>query len=148
MTVPTDAQALAEATREVLETMFFTDVAGDAAPEPDGAAGLMAALRFEGERPGEFRVTVTPEAAKTIAANFLGTDDELPESRVEEVTCELANMICGSVLSRVEADLAFDLSHPELVPAEQVTSWTDGSARSFNLGNGSLTAAIRFGRER
>ena len=147
MTEPTETKALSEATREVLETMSFTDVAGDTPTEAGvPTAGLVAAMRFEGERPGEFRVTVTAEAAKTIAANFLGTDEEVPESRVEEVTCELTNMICGSVLSRVGRNLAFELSHPELVPVQAVTPWTDGSARSFNLGNGSLTAAIRFGK--
>jgi CheY-specific phosphatase CheX len=147
MNDPTEAEALSASAREVLETMFFTDVAGDTPEQGDGTpAGLVAGLRFNGERPGEFRIAVTPEAAKTIAANFLGTDEEVPEARVAEVTCELANMICGSVLSRLERDLAFDLSHPELISGEAAAAWSAGSTRTFDLGNGRLTAGIRFER--
>ncbi|HVX67697.1 MAG TPA: chemotaxis protein CheX, partial [Bryobacteraceae bacterium] len=79
--------------------------------------------------------------------NFLGAEDEsgIQEEQVGEVLCELANMICGSVLSRLAGDLAFDLSHPELVAGDgDRTGWLQSAARTFELENGWLTAAIRF----
>jgi CheY-specific phosphatase CheX len=143
-----EGQALSGAVRDVLETMFFTDVVSD----KSGHAGavmpaLDAQLRFEGKRSGEFRVAIALGAARTVAGNFLGAEDEaeIPEAQVGEVICELANMICGSVLSRLAGDLAFDLSHPELLPGDgDGTGWPETAARTFELENGWLTAAIRF----
>jgi CheY-specific phosphatase CheX len=143
-----EAGALSAATREVLETMFFTEVFGESAgPGPAPGGGLEARLHFEGQRSGDFQVVIAPGSARTIAANFLGAEDEagIRESQVTDVACELANMICGSVLSRLAADVAFDLSHPEVTPAAGGDSgWPQGAARTFALENGSLRAAIRF----
>ncbi len=144
-----EAQALSGASRDVLETMFFTEVLGEKAglASPDGAPGLEAHLRFEGQRSGEFRLRIAPAAARSVAGNFLGAEDEagMPDSQVKDAICELANMICGSALSRLAADLAFELSHPELVTGEGgVNEWSETAARTFELENGWLIAAIRF----
>ncbi len=148
MSESAEAGALSAATRDVLETMFFTEVFGESAgPGPAPVGGLEARLHFEGQRSGDFRIAIAPGPARTIAANFLGAEDEagVPESQVSDVACELANMICGSVLSRLAADVAFDLSHPEVTPAaDEDSGWPDGTARTFDLENGSLRAAIRF----
>jgi CheY-specific phosphatase CheX len=145
---PLETQALSAATREVLETMFFMDVLSETAEPPQGSPGTIEAhLRFAGERPGEFRISVTAEAARSIATNFLGLDDEsaIQDSQVGEVAAELANMICGSVLSRVSCDRAFDLSHPEVgPPADDARIWPDAASRTFDLGNGWLTTILRF----
>jgi CheY-specific phosphatase CheX len=147
---PVEAAALSAATRGVLETMFFTDVQGEA-PGPvvsPEAAAIDARLHFSGERPGDFRVAVAPQAARTIAANFLGFDDEggITESEVCEVAGELANMICGSALSHLAGGVAFELSHPEVGRGAGAGGWPEEAARTFDLGNGWLTAAIRFER--
>jgi CheY-specific phosphatase CheX len=143
-----EAQALSGAVRDVLETMFFTDVVSDKTGHA-GASGpaLDAQLRFQGGRSGEFRIAIVPGAARTIAGNFLGAEEEseIQEDQVGEVVCELANMICGSVLSRLAGDLAFELSHPELVPGDgDGAGWPETAARTFELEHGWLTAAIRF----
>jgi hypothetical protein len=53
-----------------------------------------------------------------MAAAFLGLDEAAPsEAQIQEVVCELANMVCGSALSRLEENTRFDLSSPELRPA-------------------------------
>jgi CheY-specific phosphatase CheX len=143
-----EGAALSAATRNVLETMVFTDVSGERPGHASGSgAALDVRLRFAGERPGEFRITLAMESARAIAGNFLGLDDEgsLTESDVGEVACELANMICGSVLSHLAGDLAFDLSHPAVAAqAGDVSGWPEAAARTFDLDNGWLTAAIRF----
>ena len=142
------SEALSAATRGVLETMFFTGTEGERPGHAPVAGGAIEArLRFDGERPGEFRVMVAPRAARSIAANFLGLDDEagIAEAQIGDVACELANMICGSVLSRLAGDLAFELSHPAVAQiSEDTAAWPDESARTFDLENGWLTAAIRF----
>ena len=38
----------------------------------------------------------------------------MSSERAGEVVCELANMLCGSVLSRMDATAVFELSCPEL----------------------------------
>jgi hypothetical protein len=128
--------------------MFFVDVLDDAAGCADNStAALGARLRFHGERTGEFRIAVAPETARTITANFLGLDDEqgISDSQIADVACELANMICGSLLSRFAGNLTFELSRPEPeLGLADGSEWTEATTRTFDLGNGWLTAAIRF----
>ena len=104
---------LADAVTEVLETMFFTTLAGDVSPEAPGAPWIAASLSFRGAPPGRFGVRLPLTAARVIAANFLGRDEESLSGReVGEVTCELANILCGSLLSRLEKNTRFELSQP------------------------------------
>ncbi len=132
--------ALREAVSEVLETMFFTSVFS-AAEGREAAGGIGVRLPFRGARPGEFRLAISPEAARSIAAGFLGAEDEsqISEAQIGDVVCEVANMVCGSLLSRLEPDLAFNLHPPWLAePDPGDNLWT------FDLGNGVLSAGIRF----
>src|SRR5579863_2241940 len=110
-------EALSAGAVDVLETMFFSPVMGEAAlGAPRLEKPLMASLKFSGGRSGSFTVRVSAEAAGIIAANFLGEDaDTLESGQVRDVICELANMICGSALSRLDREAHFDLHHPELV---------------------------------
>jgi CheY-specific phosphatase CheX len=130
--------ALAAASAEVLETMFFAEVLG-AAPPP--AAGIAARVVFRGSPPGAFSMAIDSAAARALAAGFLALDEsELSEPRVGEVVCELANMICGSVLSRLEPDAAFELLHPELIAPVAAAA----PARFLDLGAGALAVSIEF----
>ena len=61
------------------------------------------------------------ETTRRLTTSFLGLEeDELTEPHTDEVICELANMVCGSALSRLDAGARFDLSHPEINPPEPV----------------------------
>ncbi len=107
---------LADAATDVLETMFFTAMteATDEAPVPD-ESWISASLTFHGKPSGGFGVSVPAATGRKIAANFLGTDEDMAtEAQIEQVVCELTNMLCGSVLSRIEKDTLFDLSSPRL----------------------------------
>lgn len=112
-------EMLTAAAGEVLETMFFTGVYGFA---PAGASPaephVAARLSFQGTPSGALMLWVSEPAARTLAANFLAAEenDPLPPSQLGCVVCELANMICGSMLSRVKAEEHFRLSSPELLP--------------------------------
>src|SRR4051794_38968597 len=109
--------ALQESVDEVLEKMFFVRSLGDVASTADEPE-CIARLSFEGEPSGWLALRVTAHAARSVAADFLGEDEgELSDGQVGEVVCELANMICGSLLSRVERNATFRLETPQLVPA-------------------------------
>lgn len=134
--------ALRDAVTEVLETMFFASVGEETA---EGCAGdsLIATLRFVGSPSGSFSLAVSREAAVEMAANFLGCEedeggDEAGSGQPEEVVREMANMVCGSFLSRVEGGSHFELEAPRSAaefPDEQ-------QRRSFELENGRIEIGL------
>ena len=121
--VGNDSSALAEALRssvsDVLEKMFFVrSLEEDDLQECADDTVMAAQLTFRGEPSGSLRLRIRAKAARVIAADFLGAQEEdLSEREVGDVICELANMICGSVLSRVESSVLFRLDSPRLLEA-------------------------------
>jgi len=102
---------------EVLDTMYFTTVL-DATPEdtlcPLHPGDFAFSLSFKGDVSGNFGLHLDYSTAYSLASNFLGEDcGELPSAEVGDVVGELANMLCGSVMSRVPSTHKFVLSHPE-----------------------------------
>ena len=133
-------QVFLEATSEVLETMFFTGVVEENAEET-GETLISAELIFHGQPSGRFGVRVPCSTGRLIAASFLGLDEaEVSSEKIGEVVCELTNMICGSVLSRMEAGARFELMHPEVDPLN--TDWREHpevTGYTFGLEEGALT---------
>ena len=143
--------ALAAAVEEVLETMCFTTVLasaeGAAPPEGDGGApALTADLYFQGNPSGGFRVGVPMKLARVVGAGFLGREEiEVSDSQAEEVVCELANMICGTVLSRLESKATFQITYPNLTPTKPGVGFDSASScRWFDLGHGILTVSLEL----
>jgi len=139
-------QMLVTVAEEVLETMFFTGIYGpaqDAGPEdlPRFAAGVS----FEGAPCGRLTLSIPETAARTLAADFLAAEGEggLTDAQVGAVVCELANMICGALLSRVESGEHFRLSSPELVPAGAAPPACQHH-RFLDLGEGALSLWLRL----
>jgi len=123
---------------EVVETMFFAELLGEAPAREDG---LTAKLGFHGGPSGVFTVEVSGCAARSLAAAFLALDEaEVSGEHAAEVVCELANMICGSALSRLEPDATFDLDHPVVVPSGAAEP--GAVVRSFDLGDGVLSLSL------
>ncbi|HPT27703.1 MAG TPA: chemotaxis protein CheX, partial [Bryobacteraceae bacterium] len=109
------APACTEATLEVLETMFFELPVAQPkmqgkAPEPAVAATAV----FSGDLRGSLCVACEPWAARRLAASFLGREDEstIAEAEVRLVACEMANMVCGNALSRIEPHGRFQIVTP------------------------------------
>jgi CheY-specific phosphatase CheX len=107
-----------ECCSEVLDSMYFTTVLDASSsvghPSAPQADELAFSLRFRGEVHGTFGVLIGVSMARMLAANFLGEEEEaLTEIEIAEVVGELANMLCGSIVSRVEGKSKFALSHPE-----------------------------------
>ncbi len=149
--------ALAAAVEEVLETMCFLSVnasgegAGPGDPEAipeaadeEDARMLTSELRFEGRMPGTFRLSLPMGLAQVAGAAFLALDEPAAtDAQAGEVVCELANMICGAALGRLEHGTIFRLSHPELIPdLQDLNPSPSGSVRWFDTGEGLLTVAL------
>jgi CheY-specific phosphatase CheX len=105
---------------EVLDAMYFTTLLGSTTleslpAEVPGADPVLAfSLQFVGDISGRFGLRLEPAVARSLTANFLGEQDtDVSAVEVSEVAGELANMLCGSVMSRVEGEHSFALSHPE-----------------------------------
>ncbi|MCC6362017.1 MAG: chemotaxis protein CheX [Bryobacterales bacterium] len=136
---------LLSAVEVVLETaccagVFESREEGPAAP---GEATITAHVPFEGKPSGEFSLNVPESLALSLAARFLGQDEwEVSANQAEEVACELANMICGSVLSNLCADATFHMTHPHLTKGDGGTDCGGAVCRWFDLGDGSLTACL------
>jgi CheY-specific phosphatase CheX len=140
----TVAEILMSAAEEVLETMFFTGIIEPAAP-PE-ADGLAALVPFRGAPSGLCGVWLERTAAREMAASFLGLDpeEELGPAQVEQVVCEFANMICGSVVSRLESSATIELDSPRLVPDERFRSEAEGPQCWFQTENGVLGLVLRL----
>jgi CheY-specific phosphatase CheX len=140
--------ALRESVGEVLEKMFFVEPLDEppvAADPPDGEIAVK--LSFEGSPSGVLTLSVSPDAARQVAADFLGEEpSDLAAGRIGEVVCELANMICGSVLSRVESSSTFRLAAPSLLMAEEWRRRPETAdcraVHSVAIGDGILTATL------
>jgi hypothetical protein len=83
--------------------------------------------------------------ARTLAANFLGQDEaEIHDAQMEDVFCELSNMICGAFLSRLGDESVYDLSQP--VRDEAAAPAGKGVVcRWLQLDEGQLRVWLRMG---
>lgn len=117
-------------TAQVLEEMFFTGI------EATGNEGEVAAtnpihveLRFSGPLAGAFRLLMDEEAARVLGCTLTCPEgDEFPRERSVQVAGELANMICGSLLSHLEPDANLSLTSPAEVGDDSVM---EGSIRRW-----------------
>jgi CheY-specific phosphatase CheX len=142
--------ALADSAREVLQRMFFVDLSAEVTDAGLGPppAGIAAQVIFDGDPPGSFRLDLDTAVAQRVSADFLNEDEaELAPDRINEVVCELANMICGSVLSRIESSSTFRLAKPEIAlgPTPEVAALL-GASFQASLSGGALRAEIRMER--
>jgi CheY-specific phosphatase CheX len=135
---------LEAASYDVLETMCFFAVLGDADSMTCTEEQITAKLLFHGDAAGEFRATLDYSAAWSIAANFMGEEPlDIELAHTQAVICELANMICGAVLSSYRKDGLFQMSTPEIASYEESQS-SQAVSRVFELETGSMKVSIRL----
>ncbi len=141
-------RALRDSVQEVLEKMFFVEPVEEPPSDADAHEGeMVVGLAFEGVPPGELTLRVTTSAALQIAADFLGEDaSDLPPAKVEEVVRELTNMICGSVLSRVESSATFRLASPRILTGEARSNRQESAdfraVHAVSIGSGTVTVSV------
>lgn len=128
---------------EVIESMFFevpveTPEMRDLAPEGAVAARAL----FGGDLSGSFLLACQAWTARRLAASFLGRDDEatVETDQVNLVVCELANMVCGNALSRMEPHGRFQIGTPEILQqCGDERGWL-----TFTLESGALAVRLRI----
>lgn len=111
------AHALQEAAQFVLETMFFAESEPIPAPAgPPAEAQVAVGISFDGARRGSLSIGMPESCARAMAGSFEGVPDPelLPAANVGQVAGELANMICGATLARLDPDGLFNLGSPAL----------------------------------
>lgn len=137
--------ALQQAVQEVLEKMFFIRSFEEEPPKPGPQDSLAAHVSFEGQPSGTLTLQMSPELGREISADFLGLEDaEVSDRQILEVVCELANMICGSVLSRVESAVIFRLNSPRPGAAEEgFCAVFDEAAECAAIGSGTLMVVLK-----
>ncbi len=115
-----DAEAIAtvrRVTAEVLETMFFTEAEEAPCDHIWLEIASCAQIRFAGSHFGEMLLGVSVEATDPVAASFLGMNPaELTDALRGQMVEELANILCGAMLSQLWPESTLALSSPELVP--------------------------------
>lgn len=128
---------LTAAAIEVLETMFFASLEKlEAGAVFDGTAGRIgAALSFHGACKGSLSISLDRKAAHELTASFFGenvtADDGLGEATLgpdddAAVMAEIANMVCGAMLSRLERKAIFALGTPTpLAPGAEPIGWIE-----------------------
>ena len=144
-------QCLQEAAEEVLETMFFLTVEGEAAwDDVREKPHHYAEMDFQGAAEGRLELAVSDDLAPVLASGFFGKDEsELEPSEISAVICELANMLCGSVLSRLESGSLFQLGAPQVMQTDLETESriSAGHRRVFDLGCGDVKVCFWMWRE-
>jgi CheY-specific phosphatase CheX len=135
------ADVVVRVAAQVLETMFFEE----AVPTPCGHAWLRTAVSvhvsFEGSHQGEFLLSVSPDTARSIASGFLGLDpEEMTGTQPGDVILELANILCGALMSTLWPDSALSLGTPELAAAEH--TFLGAMHCCFSLPDGMVAVSI------
>jgi CheY-specific phosphatase CheX len=142
-------QLISEAVEAVLETMFFSASLGPAEAVA-GEAVLEARVSFRGIPSGTLSVRLSEASARTLAAGFLGEDEGmLTVSQSGQIVCELANMLCGMLVSKLEVNGTFDLTPPELIAIGDLNKvgpvTSPAAQQNFALDNGTLTVTLHLG---
>lgn len=136
-------ELLAETMRDVLETSFFAEILEGRDDEVsfDSCSVVAVKMKFSGAASGSFVLLTDMLTAHTLAVEFMGgsgeaTDDEIAGGNGEmsslsvadeEIFKELANILCGSVLSRFQTERCCSLSQPVLCSGEIAEEWEESS---------------------
>lgn len=136
-------EAVGAAVEQAMEAMFFD--AAEPVTECECACTVSATIacivHFSDGIEGDFVLVAPLETAIALAASFMAFDLEAVERRhAEQTVCELANIICGSALSRLEPSSELRLRPPEIVecPPE------DGLRQHYRLLDGCISLSIRL----
>lgn len=107
---------------KVLEGMFFLPLDFYDASDPeeiissDWETIICSRLGFSGLFSGNFLFFAPEGLARTMTANFMGTDkSKISQDTITETVKEIINMIAGNTFSIYDDQAVFDLGIPEMV---------------------------------
>lgn len=112
-------EALLAGTKEVFETMIFMDLVECNDPERSVEGdSLLGSITFKGNLEGCMGICCGTGCAKAIAANMLGSepDEQISEEDICDAIGEVANMVMGSIKSRIQEPVGrIEVSIPSVV---------------------------------
>ncbi|MEJ5260274.1 MAG: chemotaxis protein CheX [Anaerohalosphaeraceae bacterium] len=126
-----------DAAKEVFETMIFMEIEPSAQASIDESAlSLLGTITFKGDIEGCMGINLSWPCGQTIARNMLALepDAEVSQQEVCDAVGEVANMVMGSIKSRLQ-DMYPDIavSIPTVVTGRELNS---------NLGEGAEKVAV------
>lgn len=131
-----------DAARDALERMFFLVVLAKSCDPAMPADGVTAQLTFIGEASGVFTLSLSQETAAEATANFLGEDPAaIRGEQINAVVCEMANIVCGSALSRWRDEGLFSLGQPRIVIGDAEYP-RNAEVSAFDMEYGRLTFSL------
>jgi CheY-specific phosphatase CheX len=141
-------ETLCRVSAEVLETMFFTEAMLVECEHGWIGRALSVRVGFDGSHSGAMWLALAPEAVLPVTSAFLGLEaEETGEEQRAQVVLELANILCGAVLSALWPESRLLLDAPRL------EAW-DGDAQGawhscLGLEEGMLAISLQLlgGRE-
>ncbi|MBA4366136.1 MAG: hypothetical protein C0403_00655 [Desulfobacterium sp.] len=114
---------------EVLETMFFISIDFDTHKTiqnidiiQNGIA-MVCRLDFTGPFSGCFLLIIPEKLLAEMSQNFMGMEQvEIKQQHLEGTIQELTNMIAGNTFSTLNDQIEFNLSIPELIDIQTLSS--------------------------
>jgi CheY-specific phosphatase CheX len=129
---------------DVVEQMFyvFLEPVGDEYSE----YAMEAAIQFTGDLRGEMSILVSDGLAKSMVHNLLGLETgQMTKEDIEDCIKEVANMICGNFLGRLDQTRVFDLSVPSFSqPPRKIIAESDSCRLYFDSDGESFGAVLRL----
>ncbi len=112
---------------EVMETMFYlpVEIGEELTITQSGMnnnkTSSACKINFFGSVSGCFILVISNDLLGEITENFIGEPKEdLNSDYFSGTLIEMLNMICGNALSKIDAEIPFELSIPELVDASKI----------------------------
>ncbi len=140
---------LLESAKEVFETMIFMELAKADEPfDPKDDDSLLGTITFTGDMDGCLAIGCTVDCAKNVAANMLGMDpdEQVSSADVNDAMGEVANMVMGSVKSRIQEQYTnIQVSIPSVVSGRKLENSLGEKARRTALAiniEGDFTAEL------
>jgi CheY-specific phosphatase CheX len=129
---------------DVVEQMFyvFLEPVGDEYSD----YAMEAAIQFKGDLKGEVSILVSEGLAKSMVQNLLGLETgQMTKEDIEDCVKEVANMICGNFLGRLDQTRMFDLSMPSFSqPPRKAVAGSDSFRLYFDSDGESFGAVLRL----
>lgn len=134
--------SIGEAVEQVLETMCFSAVLGPCdTAQAQPFLDRSVSVDYSGAGCGAVLIGCDEAGARSLASNFLG-EEAIDEEQVEEFLGELANMVCGAVVSSLSGSGHYSLAAPKLISPVQMAG-PEGLRCDFEIDGGILSVLAR-----
>ncbi|MGO9139650.1 MAG: chemotaxis protein CheX [Syntrophales bacterium] len=129
---------------DVVEQMFYVFL--EPVDDKDSDYAMEAAIQFTGDLKGEMSILVSDGLAKSMVHNLLGLETkQMTKEDIEDCVKEVANMICGNFLGKLDRTTVFDLSVPSYSqPPRKTVAGSDSCRLYFDSDGESFGAILRL----